>query len=425
MSNEMSTPVKGTPVKGTPVKGTPVQGTPVTATPVMGRDTRIDWLRGLALVMIFINHMPGNRFENWTNRNFGFSDAAEVFVLLAGVAAAFAYFRKFAAGDVGPTTGKIMRRVGTLYAAHVASTLAAVLLFAAAALWYANPDVLDLIGIAPLWSDPVPGLIGIATGGYQLGFFNILPLYVLLLAALPAMMWLARRDLRLLLAVSVTLYLAASMLGWSLPNYPTDGGWYFNPFLWQLLFAIGLTLGILKSRGAWVPYHRGVWWLAVAYLVFAAVWMQWSLGGYLSHGLLPGWMDTLHKSYLPMPRLFHVLALAYVLVHSPLWDLLRVVAARDRVLVTLGQNSLPAFVTGSLASMVGYILLVHAGSDLALEVSLILAGVAAMWIVAKTSEIGLLVVLRSALVWTLYGGRPPLSSTDEDAVTSRPTSRRG
>ena len=78
----------------------------------------------------------------------------------------------------------------------------------------------------------------------------------------------------------------------------------------------------MRLRGQWVPYHPAAFALAVAYIVFSAVWMIWSLGGHVTHGLLPGWMDTLHKSYLPPPRLLHVLALAYVLVHSRAWTAL-------------------------------------------------------------------------------------------------------
>jgi len=51
------------------------------------RDLRLDVFRGLALVMIFINHVPGTVYENVTSRNFGLSDAAEGFVLMSGVAA--------------------------------------------------------------------------------------------------------------------------------------------------------------------------------------------------------------------------------------------------------------------------------------------------------------------------------------------------
>ena len=38
--------------------------------------------------MIFINHVPGTLYENYTSRNFGFSDAAEAFVFMSGMAAA-------------------------------------------------------------------------------------------------------------------------------------------------------------------------------------------------------------------------------------------------------------------------------------------------------------------------------------------------
>ena len=44
-----------------------------------------DVFRGLALLMIFIDHIPGNVLSLIAkiSRNFGFSDAAEIFVLLA------------------------------------------------------------------------------------------------------------------------------------------------------------------------------------------------------------------------------------------------------------------------------------------------------------------------------------------------------
>ncbi len=352
------------------------------------RDWRIDWLRGLALASIFVNHMPGNRFENWTTRNFGFSDAAEVFVLLAGVAAALAFFERFDAGQTGDVTRRTLRRAGLLYSAHLMSTLAAIVMFAVAAKVYDNPGYLDLIGVAPLAAEPWPGLVGIVTGGYQLGFFNILPMYVLLLLTLPVYLWLAKRSLWLMLAGSAALYFTAQVVPLDMPNFPVGGGWFFNPFAWQFMFAIGLALGVLRRRGATVAYSAVAYAAALAYIAFSSVWMVWSLGGHLSHGVLPGWMDTLHKSYLPLPRLLHVLALVYVLVHSRIWTVLTRVAAADPVLTRLGRNSLPVFVAGSLASMAGYIVLVQVGSDLAVELALTTAGLAIMWFVAVLSEMG-------------------------------------
>ena len=58
------------------------------STPVRARDARIDAFRGLALIMILIDHMPGNPWEALTIRNIGFSDAAEAFFIMSGIAAA-------------------------------------------------------------------------------------------------------------------------------------------------------------------------------------------------------------------------------------------------------------------------------------------------------------------------------------------------
>ncbi len=59
------------------------------------RDLRIDFFRGLALVMIFANHVPGNPLSALTQRNWGLSDSADVFVLLAGLSSALAYSKYF------------------------------------------------------------------------------------------------------------------------------------------------------------------------------------------------------------------------------------------------------------------------------------------------------------------------------------------
>ena len=72
------------------------------------RDPRVDVLRGIALAMIFIDHIPGDILNNWTLRNFGFCDAAEIFVLLAGFASMSAYGKCFE--REGARSG--LRRVG-------------------------------------------------------------------------------------------------------------------------------------------------------------------------------------------------------------------------------------------------------------------------------------------------------------------------
>ena len=63
---------------------------PIAAT---GRDLRLDLFRGLALWLIFLDHIPSN-IVNWiTIRNYGFSDATQIFVFISGYTAAFVYGR--------------------------------------------------------------------------------------------------------------------------------------------------------------------------------------------------------------------------------------------------------------------------------------------------------------------------------------------
>jgi hypothetical protein len=48
------------------------------------RDLRLDLFRGIALWLIFLDHIPSN-VVNWiTIRNYGFSDATEIFVFISG-----------------------------------------------------------------------------------------------------------------------------------------------------------------------------------------------------------------------------------------------------------------------------------------------------------------------------------------------------
>jgi hypothetical protein len=55
-----------------------------TARPVSKHDLRVDAVRGISLLMIFADHASANILSRITLHNFGFADAAEIFVLLAG-----------------------------------------------------------------------------------------------------------------------------------------------------------------------------------------------------------------------------------------------------------------------------------------------------------------------------------------------------
>src|ERR1700719_147073 len=99
---------------------------------VSKRDPRVDVVRGLALMMIFIDHIPGNVLGLVTLHNFGFSDAAEVFVLLAGFSSMLAYGRIFERDGARSGLRRIALRLARLYLFQVGlllATLGAVLMW--------------------------------------------------------------------------------------------------------------------------------------------------------------------------------------------------------------------------------------------------------------------------------------------------------
>ena len=93
----------------------------------------IDFWRGLALLMIFIDHVPENVFQHVTQKNFGFSDAAELFVFLAGVSVALAYGTRFFEGETVGAVRAVLRRAFTLYWVQILISLLIIAIFAGAA----------------------------------------------------------------------------------------------------------------------------------------------------------------------------------------------------------------------------------------------------------------------------------------------------
>ena len=84
-----------------------------------GRDIRLDLFRGLALWFIFVDHIPTNVVSWFTVRNYGFSDATEIFVFISGYTAVIAYARMMQREGWLRAAARIYRRVWQLYVAHI------------------------------------------------------------------------------------------------------------------------------------------------------------------------------------------------------------------------------------------------------------------------------------------------------------------
>jgi hypothetical protein len=359
------------------------------------RDQRLDMFRGLALVMIFVNHVPGTIYENYTSRNFGFSDAAEAFVLMSGMAAGLAYSTGFLGGPLWPAVARVWARARQLYLVHVTTTVMAIAIFAAGALWFNLPQLLTINNVGPLFGKPLSGVIGLVTMGHQLGYFNILPLYFTLLLATPLMLLIGTKQPLLLLGISVAVWALAGQFRINLPAFPNSGGWFFNPFSWQLIFVVGLLSGVAMRQGqAFVPFNRMLFWSTVAFALFILAWVKIEpLGaagrnvlGWFSGLGLPFYVTWFDKTFLALPRLLHALALAYLVSSIPA---LRWFAESRHAapLSVLGRHGLPVFAVGSVLSMLLQAVKAGIGSDPLTDGALLFLGLLALWLLATVLDL--------------------------------------
>lgn len=346
-----------------------VEMTAVPAAP-RERDLRLDVFRGLCLVMIYINHTPTTIYERWTSRNFGFSDAAEGFVLMSGIAAGLAYAPGLRERLNWPGVGRIWARVWTLYTTHLVVTAICLAVAAAGAMWYGGDWFTSGPHLEKIYTMQLESQIGLVLLTHQIGYANILPLYTVLLAFAPFAIWLGWRRPGLLLVLSVGIWAGVGLWrGMNLlpqlnfPNYPNPGGWFFNPLSWQILFVIGLLTGMKMREGRrLVPVTPWLTIPAIAYLLMALVIVavpgqmqkfsdaMWSLH---QHGA-PWILVAFDKTYVTGQRLLHVLALAYVISAFPA---VRRAAgsAVAKPFALLGRHSLPVFALGTVLAFVGQV----------------------------------------------------------------------
>jgi hypothetical protein len=348
------------------------------------RDPRVDFFRGVALLFIFIDHIPDNFFAKFTLTNFGFADAAEVFVVLAGYAGFRAYSKPFKRNDWRAGLAKIGGRIRDLYLAHLLVLGVCVTGLAVATWAFHNPLYFEHVNLTPLNFDPV-GAIGRALVlFYQPGYLNILPLYVVLLAWLPVLLWLMRINLAVALLASAFLWAASGVLQYNLPNYTDASGWIFAPFAWQFLFSLGAIAADTYGADAVRPQSGWLFWLAIAYLGFgllvAAPWTN--LPGLAEARLLTDFRPDLSKQYLSAWRLAHIVALAYVVASLVPPDASWLKSTWARLFINCGRHSLPIFCLSIILSLVGFVVLVQGGNSWLWQIAVNGIGAAVLGIAA-------------------------------------------
>jgi len=291
-----------------------------------GRDHRIDFFRGLALIFIFWDHVPDNPFAQLTLRNFGFSDAAEVFVFLAGYAAVLAYGRVVARDGYVVAGLRILRRTWVLYVAHIfLLTLLMGIVFVANN-HVETRDMVREMGLEYFVGNPQQALADELLLRFKPNLTDPLPLYILLMGALPLILPIMLRNVALAVGLSIAMYMMVPLFGWNLRAYEGGGYWYFNPVAWQLIFVLGGAFAMHTQRPSSPgPNARPVWQqplflsAAVYLLIAGTITFLWKFPD-VHDALLPkAFTDLIYpisKTDLSPLRLLHFVALVYVVAKS-------------------------------------------------------------------------------------------------------------
>jgi hypothetical protein len=351
------------------------------------RELRLDLFRGLALWLIFIDHLPPSILTWFTIRNYGFSDATEIFIFISGYTAAFVYGRAMLEQGFVVATARILKRVWQIYVAHVFlfTIFLAEISFVAAR--FENPLYTEEMGILEFLKQPDVMIVQALLLKFRPVNMDVLPLYIVLMLFLPLILWLMERKPDLTLLLSVLLYAATWQFDLYLTAYP-NGFWAFNPFAWQLLFVFGAWCALGGARRmSRILVSPVTMWICVAYLVAALfVTLTWYLPQlpHLVPRRIEQWMYPINKTDLDVLRFAHFLALAALTVRFLPKDWPGLKSPWLRPLILCGQHSLEIFCLGVFLAFAGHFVMAEvsggAGMHFVISISGIIIMSAAAWV---------------------------------------------
>jgi len=315
------------------------------------RNQAIDFFRGFALFMILVDHIPGSPLSNLTLRNFALCDATEIFVFLSGLSCGLAYLKIESKNGTRSAALRMARRSFTLYLAHIAIALS-VLVSGVVLLCFALDKESQLIDISDEFlSEPLRCIARIAKLTAQPPLTDVLPLYVFFIFVSPLYIETIKRWPQ--------LALGASALVWSfaVPLRLAVSGLLFNPFAWQLVFALGIAVAIHRDLLLARLDARSTLLCGSAKLIVLLSVLLVTSWRYpeVHDNLLPLWLrETIYpisKPDLDLLRLLNFLALAWLTrfvlnavdIH---WQ-----KAPFTWVTVVGRHGLPCFAMGILLSL--------------------------------------------------------------------------
>jgi hypothetical protein len=353
--------------------------------PEKGRDLRLDLFRGIANWAIFLDHIPDN-VVNWiTTRNYGFSDAADLFVFISGYTASFVYARMMLERGFIVGATRLTKRVWQLYVAHIILFVIYIVSISYLALRFGDSEMINEFNVA--------GLVDHATDtlgqGLLLKFkpvnLDVLPLYIVLMGFFPPILWFMLRKPNATMLVSIVLWLAARHFNWNLNAYPA-GVWYFNPYCWQVLFVFGswCALGGARKNMAFIMSPITLY-VCIAYLIFALI-MTFA-GRFPDFGaLFPHWLysefNPNDKTNLAPYRFLHFAAIVIMVIRFVPKDWSGLQWKIFDPMIVCGQQSLAVFCVGVFLSFVAHFELMLSSGSLFAQIFVSITGIAIMTVVA-------------------------------------------
>jgi hypothetical protein len=359
------------------------EGLTVTSQP---RDLRLDFFRGLALVFIFIDHIPENILSYVTLQAVQFFDAAEVFIFISGYTAALVYGRTLALQGVLYATAQILRRAWQLYVAHIFLFTIFIAEVSYTVTTFNNPMYNDEMRVADFLGEPHVAIVKALLLQFQPTFLDILPLYILLLVIFPVILLGLRRQPLVVLVPSFLVYAIVQITDVTVPAYPEGHVWYFNPLAWQFVFTVGAALGLGEHRrGRWShPMAPPLLAAIVIASIGCIVKLSWTIHGVWDAfpGLFLKQLWPINKNNLSPLRLVPFYALVVLVALRVPRDARFLASAAARPFVLSGQQSLEIFCLGIILSALAHFVLTEYGAGVAMQLAVNMAGIAIMFLTA-------------------------------------------
>lgn len=357
--------------------------------PPQSRDLRLDFFRGLALILIFVDHIPENVLSYFTLEAIQFYDAAEVFIFISGYTAGLVYGRTLGSHGVFYATAQILRRAWQLYVAHIFLFVIFIAEVSYTVSTFNNPMYNDEMRVADFLDQPHIAIVKALLLEFQPTFLDILPIYILLLVVFPLVLVGQRLHPLVVLVPSFFVYVVVQIADLSVPAYPEGHVWYFNPLAWQFLFMVAAALGLREARAS-LPSVRRRALLPSAVIVIAVslvIKLSWTIHGIWDPfpGLLLKELWPVNKNNLSPIRLIPFFA-AVVAVATLVPRGVPFQRSWAKPLILCGRQSLEIFCLGILLSALGHFILSEYNSAVITQLTVNVIGVLVMFLTAKVID---------------------------------------